>query len=336
MKTSRFRLFTPFLVATLLAGQFRAANAPEAGAGTPIASAPAKKAGRQPPAPTIADLPYGAHARQVLDFWKAESAGPAPALLFIHGGGWMAGDKARVAALVDIGRLRAAGISVISINYRYVSQAMEAGVEPPVKWPLEDAKRALQFVRSKAAEWNLDKRRIGASGGSAGACSSLWLALHDDMADPESADPVARESTRLWCAAVHNPQTSLDPRRNREWIPNSRYGGHAFGFRKDGREPDEEFQRLFENREKVLPWIMEYSPMEHATADDPPLYLSSSQQEPAVKGTGQKDPTHSALFCVMLAERLRPLGVEVVVNYPDKPDPRFSTMTDFLIAALNK
>ncbi len=47
---------------------------------------------------------------------------------------------------------------------------------PPVKGPLHDAARALQFVCSKSAEWNIDKQRIGASGGSAGACSSLWLA----------------------------------------------------------------------------------------------------------------------------------------------------------------
>lgn len=51
------------------------------------------------------------------------------------------------------------------------------GVKPPVKVPLHDAARALQFVRSKAAEWNIDKQRIGAAGGSAGACSSLWLAM---------------------------------------------------------------------------------------------------------------------------------------------------------------
>lgn len=55
---------------------------------------------------------------------------------------------------------------------------------------------ALQFVRSKAKEWNIDKTRIGAAGESAGDCSSLWLASHDDLADPESEDSVARELTR--------------------------------------------------------------------------------------------------------------------------------------------
>ena len=106
-------------------------------------------------------------------------------------------------------------------------------MKPPVEWPLHDAARALQFVRSKAAEWNIDKQRIGASGGSAGACSSLWLAFHPDMADPKSSDPVARESTRLWCAAVTGAQTTLDPQQMKEWTPNSRYGGHAFGFKGD-------------------------------------------------------------------------------------------------------
>ena len=137
-------------------------------------------------APTLSNVAYGTHPRQVLDFWKAESSQPTPLLFHIHGGGWVAGDKAHVDYLDEY---LAAGISVVSINYRYVTQAIVAGVKPPVKWPLEDAARALQFVRSKAASWKIDKARIGATGGSAGACSSLWLAFHDDMADPKSADP---------------------------------------------------------------------------------------------------------------------------------------------------
>ena len=44
----------------------------------------------------------------------------------------------------------------------------------------------LERVRTKAAEWNIDRKRIAAAGGSAGACSSLWLAYHDDLADPDS------------------------------------------------------------------------------------------------------------------------------------------------------
>src|SRR4029453_9586559 len=157
------------------------------------------------------------------------------------------------------------GISVVSINYRYASQAAADGVNPPVKAPLHDAARALQFVRSKAAEWNIDKQRIGATGGSAGACSSLWLAFHPDLAVKGGSDPIARESTRLWCAAVVGAQTSLDPAQLKEWTPNSRYGGHAFGFMPDPNDlktRDTQFAAFLAARESVLPWIKEYSPYE--------------------------------------------------------------------------
>ena len=93
-----------------------------------------------------------------------------------------------------------------AVNYRLISQAMEQKIEPPVKASLRDAARALQTIRSKAREWNLDPRRIGAMGVSAGACTSLWLALHNDLADPKSSDPIARESTRLTCAGGNGAQ----------------------------------------------------------------------------------------------------------------------------------
>ncbi len=176
------------------------------GAASFAADAPAKKPAAKPavwkdapasvfsPRPTMGDVQYGPHPKQVLHFWKAESEKPAPLLFFIHGGGWTGGNRASgLGGLLP--EMLKAGISVVSIEYRFVQEAQSAGVKPPVEWPLHDAARALQFVRSKAGEWNIDKQRIGASGGSAGACSSLWLAFHPDMADPKSGDPVAREST---------------------------------------------------------------------------------------------------------------------------------------------
>lgn len=275
---------------------------------------------------------YGTHERQVLDFWKAASPRPTPLVFHIHGGGWVNGDKARVA---NLDQYLAAGISVVSINYRFVTQAIEAEVKPPVRWPLEDAARALQFVRNRAREWNLDKARIGATGGSAGACSSLWLAFHPDMADANSRDPIARESTRLWCAAVTNAQTSLDPKELKEWTPNSRYGGHAFGFMPDSknlRTRDTQFAQFLAAREEVLPWIREYSPIEHVTADDPPVYLI--YVAPPSLGQDQKDPTHTANYGVKLQERLRRLGRDCELVYPGAPDVKHPQVHDYLIDTL--
>lgn len=297
-------------------------------AAPPVAPA----AGAQRQAPTHANVAYGAHERQVLDFWKAESAKPTPLLYYIHGGGWVTGDKAMVG---DVTPYLNAGISVASINYRYVTQAIIAGVKPPVEWPIRDIARALQFVRSKATEWNIDKERVGGSGPSAGACSSLWLAFHPDLADPKSNDPVARESTRLWCAAVFAAQTTLDPLPMKEWTPNSRYGGHAFGFMPDPdniKTRDTQFAEFLTARETVLPWIKEYSPMEHMTADDPPIYLHYAA--PPALGEVQKDPTHTANFGVKLQEKARSIGIPCELVYPGAPDVVHSTIKDYLIETL--
>lgn len=287
-----------------------------------------------PPQPTHANIAYGTHERQVLDFWKAESANPTPVVLFIHGGGWGALDKANVHKMLDVPRLLESGISVVATNYRFVHQAQAAQIDPPVKWPLEDAARALQFVRSKATEWNLDKQRIGACGGSAGACSSLWLALHDDMADPQSSDPVARESTRLFCAAVVGAQTTLDPQLVREWMPNASYGGHAFGFRSKDKDKAAEFQRFFEARDRVQSFIEEYSPLSHASADDPPLWLSYSDELPMKKGDSPKDPTHSVLYGRMLEQKLKPLGVDIIVTSKAEPGGDFNSATEYFVRRL--
>ncbi|MCW0221064.1 MAG: carboxylesterase family protein [Prosthecobacter sp.] len=95
-----------------LSGALTAADTP--------AKAPAKPKAEKPkaaplPKPTFANVAYGTHERQVLDFWKVESDKPTPLLFYIHGGGWMAGDKAKVGALQ---KMLDAGISVVSINYR--------------------------------------------------------------------------------------------------------------------------------------------------------------------------------------------------------------------------
>ena len=275
------------------------------------------------PKPTQSGIPYGTHERQVMDFWKAASTAPTPLVFVIHGGGWTGGSKERVDRAVDVEALLKVGISVVAINYRLIKRGAP-GSEPPVKAPLHDAARALQFVRSRAAEWNIDKRRIGAAGGSAGGCSSLWLAFHDDLADPKSDDPVARESTRLSCAAVTAPQTSLDPAQMKAWTPNSTYGGHAFGFAN--------FAEFLAGREKILPLIAEYSPYALVSADDPGVYMTF-RAAPAI-GQNLKDSTHTSNFGVKLAEHCGAKGVPAELVYPGAPNVVHATPTDYLIATL--
>jgi acetyl esterase/lipase len=303
---------------------------------SPMALGQAQSAKTRPrnPKPTVPNYAYGKDSeRQVLDFWQAKSDKPTPLVLMIHGGGWVGGNKERFRGSVQ--EFLDAGISVATINYRLIKQAMEQKVDPPVKASLYDAARALQTIRSKAKEWNIDPNRIAATGGSAGACTSLWLALHNDLAKPDSADPIARQSTRLTCAAVVGAQTSLDPVAVREWIPNARYGGHAFGLMKESKNGPATFQRLLDNREKLLPLIQEYSPIEHVSKDDPPIYLDYPKQKIAPKaGQKENDPTHSAMYGVKLAEELRKAGVEVVLSYPQEPETIYGSPAKFMIEKL--
>jgi acetyl esterase/lipase len=293
----------------------------------------AKRIAAQPtlPNPTEYDVAYGPHPKQVLHFWKAESEKPTPVLLFIHGGGWGAGG--RLSGLSGmLPEMLKQGISVVSVEYRFINEATADGVVPPVKGPLHDAARALQLVRSKAKEWNIDKERIGASGGSAGACSSLWLAFHPDLADPKSSDPVARESSRLWCAAVTGAQTTLDPQQMKEWTPNSKYGGHAFGFTGDATKKVSQFDEFLAKRDTILPWIAEYSPYALVSSDDPPICLYYGT--PPALGKDEKDPTHTSNFGVKLQEHCKAAGVACELVYPGAPDVKHAGAQEYLIDRL--
>ena len=154
--------------------------------------------------PTFKNVPYGKSKAQVLNFWKAKSDKPTPVIFMIHGGGWYGGQKDE---FLGSDYWLKKGVSIVSIDYRLSGEAILPA--PPM-----DAARALQFVRYKSAEWGLDKNKIAVTGGSAGGCSTLWLAFHDDLADKNSTDPIARESTKPTCAFAINGQASIEP----DWV----------------------------------------------------------------------------------------------------------------------
>ena len=81
----------------------------------------------------------------------------------------------------------------MAVEYRFTDVA-------PHPAQTDDCMRAIQFVRHNAADWNIDPQRIGVTGGSAGGHLALWVALHDDIADAKSNDPVQRQSSRVACA----------------------------------------------------------------------------------------------------------------------------------------
>ncbi len=151
------------------------------------------------------DEKYGSHERNTFDIWQAQSENPTPLVIYIHGGGFTGGDKSKYHSSEDLARFLDAGVSVATINYRFLNE------EPfGILASMNDSKRCLQYIRYNAKKYNIDKTRIACSGGSAGAGTSLWLAFSDEMADPQNNDPVLRESTRLTCAGAFATQSTYD------------------------------------------------------------------------------------------------------------------------------
>jgi hypothetical protein len=250
--------------------------------------------------PDVADARYGPHERNVFDLWKAKTAKAAPLLLFIHGGGFMAGDKTDLPEPLRLKCLQA-GIAVATINYRYSTIA-------PFPAPFEDSARALQYIRMRAREWNIDPTAVAASGGSAGAGISLWLAFHADMAQPASDDPVKRQSTRLSVAGVLNGQTAYDPRFIAKLI-NDETARHPALRQLFAVPPGEDVMTAAGK----FALYEQASPVRLLSPDDPPIFLYYNR-ELQLPPPNPNDGIHSPKFGLDLKERMDKLGIECVVR----------------------
>ncbi len=260
------------------------------------------------PAPGIANAAYGEHERQVLDLWQAKKAKkPAPLLIYIHGGGWAARDKSDLPVkLLD--QMLSHGISVATVNYRF-------STTHPLPVPVHDAARAVQFLRLKADEWNLDPKRFAAYGVSAGATTTLWLACHDDLAEPASADPVARQSTRLRAAVALSPQTTLDSMQASEWV-GLQVLAHPMMARAVGAPNNE---AMHQPKPEWLRLLREFSAINHVNAGDPPILIQNPRVDP-LPAENASSAIHHATFGVKFKEKADAAGVPCILRLQDAPE----------------
>ncbi|MEP4078109.1 alpha/beta hydrolase fold domain-containing protein [Haloferula sp.] len=277
--------------------------------------------------PTHADVSYGDHAQQAFDLWlaKSEDGKPTPLCIYIHGGGFRSGDK-RAVSQATIDQYLNAGISFASMNYRLTNKG-----EFPYPTAMHDSARGLQFIRSKAKEWNLDPERVACFGGSAGAGITLWLAFHDDLADPESDDPIARQSTRIFAAGTSNGQSSYDMRTIRKWfaLPELKTESALIPFynMKEGETFD---------TPRVAALAEDASPINHLSKDDRvPVHMSYSRpNSPVTESTSSNERVHHALFGLKLQEAMQKLDLECIVVHPGLSNDTYKNLPDFLIKKL--
>lgn len=115
-----------------------------------------------------------------------------PGVLFIHGGGFTAGDKAEYRSASVSADLARAGYVVVSCNY------VLGAKDKPGVWPrnIADCRDAVRWMRANADALGLDPDRIAVAGGSAGGYLALMVGLSDDKAGP-GGDPTAKHSAKV-------------------------------------------------------------------------------------------------------------------------------------------
>jgi acetyl esterase/lipase len=126
----------------------------------------------------------GAHDLHLDLYLPKSGAGPFPAVVYVHGGGWRGGNRNQFAR--HAAHMATLGFAGATIQYRLSGQA---------KYPaaFEDVQAAVRWLRKNAAEYRIDPGRIGAAGGSAGG---HLVALLGTRADPEA---------RVQAVAAFNP-----------------------------------------------------------------------------------------------------------------------------------
>ena len=176
-------------------------------------------------------------------------------VLFISGSGWRAPLEWNAQALKDGGQQRvyvptltAAGYTVFAINHR----ALPRFVYPAA---VEDARRAVRFIRHRAQEYGICNDRIGAVGGSSGGHLVSMLGLQDGAGDPTSEDPIDRESARAQCIVARAAPTDFILRDKATPFLDCEHP-------KPGDTSSEAYQRH-----------VEASPITYVTADAPPFLL---------------------------------------------------------------
>jgi acetyl esterase/lipase len=107
-----------------------------------------------------ASFSYGSHARQALDaYWNDPDSGTQPGIVIVHGGYWNSGSKADWKATAEWYATH--GYAVFSVDHRF-------GTEAPWPGPRDDMLAAIEWIKTRSADFKLDPDRIAVIGSQAG------------------------------------------------------------------------------------------------------------------------------------------------------------------------
>ena len=185
-------------------------------------------------------------------------------VVFISGSGWtmpLAYDapelKSNDQTKLYASALASAGYTTFALNHRALPRFRYPA-------PVEDAQRAVRFVRHHAVRFGIRADRIGASGGSSGGHLVSMLGTLEGQGRPDDPDPVERQSAKVQCVVARAAPVNFLTGNN---------GNFILGMARPlaGAEGTAEY-KLFQ----------EASPVTHITPDDPPFLLMHGDKDEQV------------------------------------------------------
>ncbi len=216
----------------------------------------------------IKDVEYGrvGRIRLLLDIYIPETpiATPMPAVIWIFGGSFKYGNKSSDPMMRSIKTLARHGFFAVSINHRLSGVA-------PFPAAVEDSKCAVRWLRAHAEKYNVDPNRIGVLGSSSGAYMAMMLGCTDETAGLEGNGGWAEFSSRAQAVVSYYGPTDL---ANTYRIIEARQGS----------VPDDFYYVEFLGchlEENPDMWKAA-GPINHVTADDPPLLLVHGELDSVV------------------------------------------------------
>lgn len=192
-----------------------------------------------------------------------QATGATPAVVFVHGGGWMRGDPSQAAG--NALHFAREGIATVSISYRLAPASRFPA-------PLDDVRHGLRWVRAHAGELGIDPERLALLGVSAGAHLAVLAHLAHDIADlaPDLPGPLREVSESVRCVIAH-------------------YGPYDIGRRRSDM-----VDALMGERVEDAEWTRRASPLAHAARATAPILLIHGTADQLVSWR-ESERMHAAL-----------------------------------------
>jgi hypothetical protein len=275
------------------------------------------------------DVAYDGKERTKLDIWLPITNTPTGLVIYVHGGGFTSGDKDFVYAVqsggtwdfpADIRFLLQNNIAFATVQYTLLSPTQE---KEGIRKPMSDVKRALQYIRYRSDDFNIDKNKIILAGNSAGAGTSLWIAFNNDLADAQNNDPVLRESTRVKGVVARETQASYNIEDR--WV-NDVFSDYSVTWSEILANEIGNIRKIYGlsssaeyESAAIDAYRVEVDMLALMTADDPEIWINNTLRDVKHPYSAPDISSHHAFHARALKERADRVGVKNVAYYGKSP-----------------